>query len=292
MSFNQALSQAIGAATGEAFKAQTQQAEQGGSINRAFRLSDGSRSFFVKTNRAALLPMFEAEAVGLEALRATASIRVPQVIASGQSGGESYLVLEYIELRGRLSGRAFAEALTALHQAPQDRFGFSIDNTIGSTPQHNPWSDDWVDFYRQQRLLFQLDLLAPQGGVRLQERGRLLCEQLGGFFGSYRPQPSLLHGDLWSGNWGAAAQGEAVIFDPACYVGDRESDLAMTELFGRPDADFYAVCDALWPIDPGYSVRKELYNLYHILNHANLFGGGYAAQAEQTVDSLLSHLHA
>lgn len=256
---NHSIAVAIGEATGQAFQIKHQQAEHGGSINSAFRLSDGARQFFVKTNRAALLPMFAAEAVGLEAMRETGTIRVPEVVCYGTSKAEAYLVLEYIELRGRVDARVFGAALTAMHQVAQPQFGFAIDNTIGSTPQPNTVSDNWVEFYREQRLLHQLDLLKSRGSdQQLQDRGRRLCAELDGFFTDYRPTASLLHGDLWSGNWGADAQGNAVIFDPACYCGDREADLAMTELFGSPGRDFYAACNDIWAIDAGYKVRREL----------------------------------
>ena len=144
-------------------------------------------------------------------------------------------------------------------------------------------------FLRERRLGFQLDLAAANGyRGRLQARGEQLLERLGQFFSHYRPKPSLLHGDLWGGNHAADAKNQPVIFDPAVYYGDRESDLAMTELFGGFSAEFHAAYRDAYPLDPGYAVRKTLYNLYHVLNHLNLFGAGYKSQAETMVDRLLS----
>jgi len=148
-----------------------------------------------------------------------------------------------------------------------------------------------VSFFRDRRLRYQLDLAERCGHLgRLQERGRELLERIGAFFSAYEPVASLLHGDLWGGNWGVDERGTPVIFDPAVYYGDREADLAMTRLFGGFGADFYAAYAAAWPLDPGAPLRVELYNLYHLLNHANLFGGGYPRQAERTVDRLLAEL--
>lgn len=264
----------------------------GGSINSAYRIETGSnRSFFVKLNREALLPMFEAEAEGLQELRKANAIRVPEPICCGAGEGYAWIVTEFITFgRGsaqteELFGHQFAE----MHRQTADRFGWYRDNTIGSTPQVNRWEDNWTGFYRDQRLGFQLDLAASNGfrGL-LQEKGERLKAGLSTFFDSYRPQPSLMHGDLWGGNQAADEDGNPVIFDPAVYYGDREADIAMTSLFGGFSTVFYDAYNETWPLDDGYSVRKTLYNLYHILNHANLFGGGYAMQAESMMDQLLA----
>ncbi|MGB8408842.1 MAG: fructosamine kinase family protein, partial [Gallionella sp.] len=169
------------------------------------------------------------------------------------------------------------------------RFGFDHDNFIGTTPQPNGWKNNWIDFWRENRLGFQLRLAAQNGyGGQLQDLGVRLLDALPVFFNSYTPQPSLLHGDLWGGNHAYLPDGTPVIFDPATYYGDRECDLAMTELFGGYSAEFYAAYRAAYPPDAGYAVRRDLYNLYHVLNHANLFGGGYARQAEQMMQKLLA----
>lgn len=280
----------ISTAEGRTFHAEKRASLGGGCINESMRIEDSAGRYFVKLNRSGMLDMFAAEADGLKQILASETLRAPRPVCWGEFGGKSYLVLEYIELGGGGSGAAFGEQLAAMHRSSQDQFGWHRDNTIGSTPQINTPSADWIGFWRERRLGFQLDLAERRGaGHGLIERGRELSERLPVFFEGYRPTPSLLHGDLWGGNYDSDRQGRPVIYDPAVYFGDRETDLAMTELFGGPGAEFYAAYDSAWSIDPGYSVRKELYNLYHILNHYNLFGGGYAAQAERMVSRLLAH---
>ena len=193
-----------------------------------------------------------------------------------------------------MDGRSAAhlgEQLAAMHRIGASHFGWRIDNTIGATPQINTWSDNWIRFYGERRLRFQFDLAARKS-YRLQAKGEQLIEHLPAFFATYRPQASLLHGDLWSGNWGTDPLSNPVIFDPALYYGDRETDLAMTELFGGFPARFYDAYAGAFPLDTGYAVRKTLYNLYHILNHFNLFGSGYGNQAECMLDRLLAEVRA
>lgn len=162
---------------------------------------------------------------------------------------------------------------------------------MAAPPQINTWTRDWLGFWRVHRLEFQLQLAASHGHAgKLQRLGEELLSRLEVFFPGHTPQPSLLHGDLWGGNAAFTDAGEAVVLDPAVYYGDREADLAMTELFGGFGEDFYAAYREVWPLDPGYATRKTLYNLYHILNHANLFGGGYASQAELMMLRLLAEV--
>ncbi len=261
----------------------------GGDINQAFRLECGLHKYFVKVNRADLLSMFVAEKAGLDAIRRSQTIRVPEVFLTGHEDNCAYIVMEYIELGGRADSGLFATAVAAMHCCFQDQFGFECDNTIGSTPQHNTFNADWIDFWRQHRLGFQLELAQQNGfDAGLIDAGNRLAENLGKFFRTYHPRPSLLHGDLWSGNQGADLDGNPVIYDPACYYGDHEADLAMMELFGHPGEHFFSRYGEHFPIDSGYAERRELYNLYHVLNHANLFGGGYAAQAQRTIERLLA----
>ena len=263
----------------------------GGDINCAYRLSDGKHRFFAKTNTRERLPMFEAELYGLNEILRSDSIRVPEPIGCGVAGEEAFIVMEYIELSGRANESEFAHKLAAMHRCTHDQFGLTVDNTIGSNPQPNPYENDWVKFWQRNRLGFQLSLAKKNGcGDELFETGMRLNQRIGEFFLSYTPVPSLLHGDLWSGNQGVDSNGEAVIYDPACYYGDHEADLAMMELFGHPGESFFSVYREVFPIDDGYPVRRELYNLYHILNHALLFGGGYEAQARHMIDRLLSQL--
>lgn len=264
----------------------------GGCINRAWRIEsrDGAR-YFTKINDAHKLPMFEAESAGLTAIAAVRAVRVPHPVACGTSGEHAFLVLEFIDLGSGGNARLLGEQLAALHRTQSPQFGFSQDNTIGETPQANGWSSDWIAFWRERRLGFQLDLAVRNGhGGELQKLGHILMEELPEFFGGYHPVPSLLHGDLWGGNHAFTADGMPVLFDPAPYYGDRETDMAMTELFGGFDAEFHAAYRAAWPLDAGYATRKTLYNLYHTLNHANLFGGGYARQAEGMMRQLVAGL--
>ena len=291
MSLWETIAADIQAATGKTAVLGGQDSIGGGCINQAVRVQYGDTSYFIKLNTASQLDMFSAEAQGLQELRASHSLRVPEPVCWGDDGQSAYLVMEHLELGGHGDPVALGEGLASMHRTSRDRFGWLRDNTIGSTPQVNALSDDWIAFWRDQRLQFQLDLAARHGhGGRLQAQGERLLEEFPRLFADYSPQASLLHGDLWSGNYSYTQGGEPVIFDPAVYFGDREADLAMTELFGGFNREFYTAYRAAYPLDSGYAVRKTLYNLYHILNHLNLFGGGYLSQALGMIDSLLSEL--
>ena len=287
------IAEAIARSTGRPFRLRDRQGVGGGCINVAYRIEgDDGRAYFVKLNDAARVHMFEAEAQGLQEIARTRTVRVPEPVCWGTAQGSAYLALEHIELAGDGRGmKALGAQLARMHRVTAPRFGWHMDNTIGSTPQSNTPSDHWPAFWREQRLGFQLRLAARNGyGGGLQRKGEALMEKLDALFDAYRPAPSLLHGDLWGGNCARDARGQPVIFDPAVYYGDREADLAMTELFGGFGADFYAAYRDAYPLDPGYGVRRTLYNLYHVLNHLNLFGGGYRAQAERMMDVLLGEL--
>jgi fructosamine-3-kinase len=191
----------------------------------------------------------------------------------------------------KYSAIKFGEQLAKLHQTHADTFGWYRDNTIGSTPQVNKQNKNWIAFYREHRLQYQISLAIHKGcGIELQDLGERLCDRLDAFFASYQPKPSLLHGDLWSGNYAYDENSNPVLFDPAVYYGDREADIAMTELFGGFSTDFYYTYSDTYPMDDGYEVRKTLYNLYHILNHLNLFGGGYYQQSIGMMKNLLSEI--
>ena len=285
------LAAAIGRATGTPFEVRGRCAARGGDISEAFTLGDGTRTFFVKTQRTTLLDIFEAEAAGLAELAAADAVRVPQVICHGMAAGRAYLVLEYLPIEPRGDAAQLGRQLAQQHRVSAAQFGWTRDNWIGATPQPNAWRDDWVDFWRTQRLGFQLQRAAENGhGGALQQDGETLLANLEDFFDGYTPVSSLLHGDLWGGNHGYLAEGTPVIFDPAVYFGDRECDLAMSELFGGFAPDFYAAYREAWPLGAGYAVRKTLYNLYHILNHASMFGGGYVAQAQRMIAQLLAQI--
>lgn len=287
------IERAIGEATGEPFTVRSQRPVAGGCINEAVCLQGDGKRLFLKLNDADGLAMFEAEAAGLSAIRNSRAIRAPEPLAWGVSDGRSWLALEFIEFSGPRpgAGAMLGEQLAAMHRTTAAQFGWERDNTIGATPQPNAWTDSWIDFLRQRRLGFQLALAGDRGAPgKLLADGERLLEWLPALFAGYRPQPSLLHGDLWGGNWDTDDHGSPVIFDPAVYFGDREADLAMTELFGGFDSRFYQAYDAAWPRDSGYDARRSLYNLYHLLNHFNLFGGGYARQAGDVIATLLAEL--
>lgn len=286
------ISRHISQVTGVPFENVRQRSVGGGCINTTYVLSDDRRQFFVKTNQAALLDMFEAEFAGLNEITQSDTIKAPHPVCFGEDGSQAYLVMEYLPTGGGDSQSALklGQNLAAMHRVTQKDYGWFRDNTIGSTPQINQPSDDWVSFWRDRRLAFQLELAAKKGyRGRLQQKGELLLTKLESFF-SQPPQASLLHGDLWSGNYAVTQSGEPVIFDPAVYYGDRETDLAMTELFGGFPASFYAAYNEVYSLDEGYAVRKTLYNLYHIINHLNLFGGGYGSQAERMIEHLLGEV--
>ena len=255
----------------------------GGDINRAYalELSDGTRAF-LKTNRRENLGFFRAEAAGLDAIRATGAVRTPAVLAVGTDGGEAFALLEYIET-GPRTGTSSAElgrGLAQMHMADTGRFveggvfGFPEDNYIGAGRQINTPAATWTEFFVRYRLRpqFRLAMSYFDAGERqridrfLERADRYLAEP---------EHPSLLHGDLWAGNYLIDAKGHPWLIDPAAYVGHAEADLAMTELFGGFDRAFYEVYADAAGIDPEYADRRDLYNLYHLLNHLNLFGGGY-----------------
>jgi fructosamine-3-kinase len=284
-----AAAAAIGAAAGIATPSSRWTSRGGSSLNQTWRLDVGSTSFFVKVNAFERKAMLDAEADGLKELGAAKAVRVPTPVTCGAAGDAAFLALEWLDFghggRDAALGRAFAQ----LHRTIGTRFGWHRANTIGTTPQNNAWNEDWGVFFRDRRIAPQL-ILAARNGHRgaLARDGERLLAAIPALLAGYRPAPSLLHGDLWSGNAARLANGEPVVFDPAVYFGDREADLAMTELFGGFGADFYAAYRDAWPLPDGYERRRTLYNLYHVLNHLNLFGGGYLAQAQAMMARLLA----
>jgi fructosamine-3-kinase len=307
----------ISETTGETFSLDHRHSVSGGCINQGYSISSSSRAYFAKINQASQIAMFEAEALGLQQMRATQTIRVPEPICWGTDGNSAYIVLEWLDLGSRGGERAWEEMgrqLAAMHkytppnppllrggeepnstllrggEEPNSTllrgvFGWDINNTIGSTVQINNWTANWAEFWAEHRIGYQLKLAKRRGGHFPQ--GERLLEMIPELLAGYEPQPSLVHGDLWGGNAGVTSAGEPVIFDPATYFGDREVDIAMTELFGGFPALFYRGYNQVWPLDGGYDRRKNLYNLYHILNHFNLFGGSYESQANQMINRVL-----
>ncbi len=266
----------------------------GGSISRTLLVESGRRRCFVKLNDPGLLDMFVAEADGLQALAACPALRVPRVVGHGRAGGQAYLVLEHLRLQRLRDDEQVAAAgrsLAELHRISGPQYGWHRNNFIGSTPQLNAGQAGWPAFFATQRLQPQL-ALAAAGGYRgrLIAQGERLVENLADLFADHRPRPSLLHGDLWSGNAAIDEMGTLALFDPAVHFGDRECDLAMSELFGGFPEGFYAAYREAWPVPSGYAQRRTLYQLYHVLNHLHLFGSGYLRQAEAMIASLLAEI--
>ena len=278
-------------ATGKPLAIASRTAVGGGCINEAFVVSGADRRYFVKLNHVDGRDMFDAEVASLREIAASRSIRVPEPVAWGVAENRAFLAMEYIPLGSgeRQTPERLAQDLARMHRHVGKNFGWHRDNTIGSTPQINTAGDHWPEFWRRYRLGYQLELAARNGYTgRLQQRGERLMSTFAVLMEHGPVAASLLHGDLWSGNVAADGHGQPVIFDPATYYGDREADIAMTELFGGFPSRFYHAYRDAYPLDPGYSVRKTLYNLYHVLNHLNLFGGSYLSQAEHMIDQLLS----
>jgi fructosamine-3-kinase len=277
---------------GQSIAIETVHSVSGGDIHQAFQLHTNQGNFFLKLNQASLLPLFQTEAHSLNAIEQSSSIRCPKVIGFGTFNNQAWLLLEFLSLSSKGDDFQRGRDLALMHHQincdPQP-FGWFENNFIGHTLQKNRWHSDWVNFYAEQRLRPQLELSQLHGASsNLYQLGIQLIEALPFWFQNYQPKASLLHGDLWSGNSAFTDNGNAVIFDAASYYGDRETDIAMTELFGGFSSDFYNGYNDVFPLDAGYQQRKPLYNLYHVLNHFNLFGGHYEQQALSIIQQLLA----
>lgn len=283
--------------SGKNFNSKLVRGISGGDISDAFIIGKGPDSVFVKINTSASLAMFEAEEFGLQSIEETDSVTVPSVYCTGISGVHSFIAMQRLSiarLPGTLSGqyyRKFGRKLAIMHKHTQTQYGADINNTIGSTTQFNNWTQNWFDFWRQQRLYYQLSLIKQTGLApsSLFDEGYELGEKMSQLF-TETPVASCLHGDLWQGNWAFDGHGNALIFDPAHYFGDRETDIAMTRLFGSAPPDFYATYNEAYPLSDNYTTRETFYNIYHILNHYNLFGGSYLRQAQQMIRRVLSEI--
>ncbi len=268
----------------------------GGDINSAYRLTtQNNKHYFIKLNHLALIEMFAAEFEALNELMNCDAIHTPRPICYAELDNQCFIAMEYIPLKHQGNHFQFGQKLAKMHQISQSQYGWKRDNTIGSTPQSNHLCDNWVDFWKTRRLIPQLELLYQKGHKdKFKNRADILLSGVEEFFQGHQPPASLLHGDLWSGNYAFDENGNGVIFDPALYYGDRETDIAMTELFGGFSSDFYKGYQEQFSLadnnvtsyDAGYSKRKPMYNLYHILNHANLFAGSYIHQALSMIEHL------
>lgn len=280
-------------ALGARFRIAQAEPAASGCIHQNWIAGHEAQRVFVKTSAAVNLPVFEAEADALASLAASNTIRTPAVVASGANGNHAFLILEYLPLRPMQAAEAerCAEALARLHGTVGEHYGWHRDNFIGLTPQQNSPKPDWPAFFARQRLAPQFAEAARRGyRGDLQAHGERIIDKIGAFFLERRPEPALLHGDLWSGNIAVMPDGEPVVFDPASYYGDREADFAMSELFGGLPDRFYLAYTRAAPLSEGYPQRRTLYNLYHMLNHLNLFGASYLRQVERMARELSEYL--
>lgn len=265
----------------------------GGCIHRAVCLDTDRGRLFLKINTLEFAATFSAEADGLNLL--APHIRVPNNALTGAIDQQAFLLMEWLDISSNSSGNraeeALGEQIATLHRQGAHAFGLNQDNFIGASPQRNAWERNWQYFFAYHRLRPQLDWADSRGlPAATREAGYRLMDELGPFFTDYTPNPSLIHGDLWGGNHGFLHDGAPVLFDPAVYYADREAEIAMTELFGGFSHRAREAYESVWPLDAGYAQRRNLYNLYHILNHYNLFGGGYGQQAERMIRQLLAEV--
>lgn len=260
----------------------------GGDINRAYRLTlaDG-KILFMKSNRARALDNLRAEAAGLDAIRETRAIGVPTVLGLGKDGNDAFLLLEFLPAGRQVKDfwELFARELANMHMTgtPENgMFGFAIDNYIGSNEQKNDWHGSWISFFRDCRLKPQVNMASSYFSSGQRKEMDSLLDKLDRYL--VEPEkPSLIHGDLWSGNMITGSDGKGWLIDPAVYYGHPEADIAMTELFGGFSYRFYGAYREAANSMYGYEDRKDLYNLYHLLNHLNLFGGGYLSSVLRIV---------
>lgn len=261
----------------------------GGCIHQVYRIATAKRSYLLKWNPRPLEGVFEVEARGLALLAATGTVHVPQVIATHRR--PDFILLEWIQSDGdnaNWNPEMLGRQLAALHRFPvSSKYGLDHDNYIGANAQRNAWHDSWIDFYRDYRLRPQIQMASLNHALPDSANKKLdwILEHLDHWIDEGHVRPSLLHGDLWAGNVIAGPGQQPVMIDPAVYYGDREADLAFTELFGGFSKRFYQAYQEAWPLEPGYPDRRDFYNLYHLLNHLNLFGPVYASQ----VISVINH---
>ncbi len=285
----QKISETLSSHLNSSYQIQSLESVTGGDISEAFIISGNHNRFFVKLNSKSNLPIFEAEQEGLKWL----DVNAPACICIGHHEKYAFLVLEYLPLTRNGSEFEMGGLLAKQHQRDyfsekeSSKFGWYNDNYIGTTPQANNWKSLWHEFWIQNRMIPQLELAHLNGYSKeikaLEKKFLYSCKKL---LFDHHPKSALLHGDLWRGNAGFA-NNRPVFYDPACYFGDRETDLALTELFGGFSSEFYQGYNDIWPIEEGYKRRKTLYNLYHLLNHLNLFGSGYLNQVTRSMSEVI-----
>ena len=254
----------------------------GGDINLALHLKTDARDLFLKLNDECQLAAFIAELKGLEAIAATETLRCPVPLAHGVWRGFSYLLLEFLPMQHQGDWSSAGKRLAQLHKRDAGtNYGFDIDTYCGPSLQPNDWQHNWADFFVKQRIRPQLLQLARHCPLEIDRH----CGNVNIILNQHQPQPALLHGDLWSGNI-SFCHSSAVVYDPAVYIGDRETDLAMTQLFGNFPEAFYMGYNQHYAIDENYVQRRPVYQLYHLLNHANLFGNSYYQQVEHCLTAI------
>ncbi len=280
--YEEALEQAFG----KPVKVESASSIGGGCINNGVKLMTSEGNFFLKWQKGIPEDMFEKEALGLKLLAGARIIKVPRPIAWGMMQGRHYFLMEFIEAAPPVRGywADFGRALAAMHKDNSaGTYGLDHDNYIGKLPQPNTKHKNWIGFFIENRLEFQLKLAMSNGLVSSDfvERYRKFYEKLPDLLPADRP--ALLHGDLWSGNVMTGPDGKVCIIDPAVYYGHREVELAFTQMFGSFPHDFYAAYEEVWPLEPGYDERVDIYNIYPHMTHTNLFGPSYLGGVEQVL---------
>lgn len=284
----QTIEQEITQVIDEPFNIKHKQVVTGGDINLCYWLSNYQRNYFIKLNDKSRLQQFESEAYSLAQIKQLNIMACPNVVTTGTTLDKSFLVLEYLPFNhaSNQNWYLFGKQLATMHkQSSHGQFGWQHDNYIGTTPQPNSWQSNWRTFFAEQRIGWQLQLLAEKS-VKLGSIDHIInvCHDA---LLHHQVTPCLVHGDLWQGNVGFS-DNAAYIFDPASYYGDREVDIAMSELFGQMPDEFYQGYQEVFPLDADYDKRKLIYNFYHILNHANLFGGVYIEQSKANLSRILA----
>lgn len=272
--------------TGRRYNVMEVQQAHGGCISDAWHIKTLDDDFFLKVTILSKKGFFYTEVEGLKELSKCKSLSTPEVIGLHETDHECYILLEYLllEPHNTASHKKLGHGLAELHKITSDKFGFKESNYIGASPQINHRTDNWPDFYSNCRTLPQAYMT---GNDKIESLAEQLSERMITFFRDYTPAISLLHGDLWSGNTARTETNSPVIYDPAVYYGDRETDIAFTEFFGDFSPEFYSAYNETWPLHPGYQVRKHLYQLYHCLNHFNLFGNTYLPKSIETLEYLV-----